>query len=130
MGAACDLARFYCDEGRWDEAEECLAYHRDVAAPGHVVLAAWRLAVTARFLAHRGELAAATDLAERAVEVAESTDMPNVRAAAWLALAEVTRAGDRTAEADVAMATALELYEQKGNVAAAERLRGTSAVLA
>ena len=41
----------------------------------------------------------------------------------WPALAEVQRAGGNNAEADAAVATALELYEQKGNVAAATACR-------
>ena len=32
MGTACMLANFYCDEGRWDEAEECLAVYRGTSA--------------------------------------------------------------------------------------------------
>ena len=49
-----------------------------------------------------------------------------MRARIWLALAEVQRAAGDAAEADAAVATALELYEQKGNVAAAERLRASA----
>ena len=45
------------------------------------------------------------------------------RARVWLALAEVRRAAGLTAEADAAVAAALELYEQKGNIAAAARVR-------
>ena len=57
---------------------------------------------------------------ERAVELAERSDMLERRGRRWLALAEVQRAAGDTAEADAAVATALELYEQKGNVAAAD----------
>ena len=28
MGTACHLAHLYCDDGRWDDAEECLAFYR------------------------------------------------------------------------------------------------------
>ena len=49
--------------------------------------------------------------------------MLNLRARIWLALAEVQRAAGHAAEADAAVATALGLYEQKGNVAAADCLR-------
>jgi DNA-binding SARP family transcriptional activator len=126
MFAAYDLANFYCDEGRWDEAEECLAFQKDVTAPSHVPPAALRLAATARVLARRGALDAAMALAQDAVELAETTDMLNVRAAVWLALAEVQRAAGRTADSE-ALAAALALYEQKGNVVAAARVRGLRA---
>ena len=33
MNSAYMLALFYCDRGRWDDAEECLAYGRSLAAP-------------------------------------------------------------------------------------------------
>ena len=45
-----------------------------------------------------------------------------------MVLAEVHRAAGRTAEADAAIAKALALYEQKGNVAAARRV-GASALV-
>ena len=65
-GARCDaayrLADFYCDDGRWDEAEECLAFYRDVPTPD-VDGGRMRLAVEARLAAHRGELAEALTLA-------------------------------------------------------------------
>jgi hypothetical protein len=48
----------------------------------------------------------------------------NAKERIWLAFAEVQRAAGYTAEADAAVATVLELYEQKGNIAAAARLRG------
>ena len=50
-----------------------------------------------------------------------------MRAHVEVALAEVQRAAGNTAEADAAVARALELYEQKGNVAAADRLRAGAA---
>ena len=50
-----------------------------------------------------------------------------MRARVLLALAEVERANGRTAEADAAVAGALELYERKGNSGAAERLRAAVA---
>ena len=82
-----------------------------------------RLAGRARLAAHRGQHDEAVALARAAVELAEQTDMLNLRARIWLALAEVQRAAGNGAEADAAVATALELYEQKGNVAAAAALR-------
>jgi hypothetical protein len=45
------------------------------------------------------------------------------RARAWWILAEVQRAAGLTAEADESAAQALVLYEAKGSVAAASRMR-------
>jgi class 3 adenylate cyclase/predicted ATPase len=119
------LAYFYCDDGRWDDAEECVASYRDVPDPNNSTTGLWdmRLAVLARLAGHRGEHAEAVRLAESAVERAKRTDDLNLEARIWLALAEVQRASGQTAEADAAVATALDLYEQKGNIAAAARLR-------
>src|SRR5438874_10902418 len=76
MSAAFQLAYLYCDDGRWDDAAECLAFYRDVPDPiGPVVGIARRLAAAARLAAHRGEFVEAVTLAQRAVEITESTDM-------------------------------------------------------
>jgi DNA-binding SARP family transcriptional activator len=123
MQAACDLAILYCDEGRWDEAADMLVYGREVPEPmffrGEAVS---RLAVRARLAAHSGEHGEALALAERAVERSEKTDLLNLRARVWAALAEVRRAGGATEAADDALTVAVRLYEAKGNVAAARRL--------
>src|SRR5262249_32622501 len=72
MQAASQLALLYCDEGRWDDAERCLAYGRDVPVPTYFRReAVVGLAARARLAAHRGELAEAVTLAERAVELAD-----------------------------------------------------------
>lgn len=124
MQAAYELAHLYCDDGRWDDAERCLAYGRDFPEPTHYrresVLG---LAGRARLAAHRGALAQAERLARRGVELANRSDMLNVRARAWLACAEVEQANGRRAAADSAVELALALYEQKGNLTAAERVR-------
>jgi class 3 adenylate cyclase/tetratricopeptide (TPR) repeat protein len=124
--AAYRLVHLYCDEGRWDEAEECHAFYRDVPDRVGMLTVADRLAGAARIAAHNGEVDEALTLAKRAVEIVERTDNLNESARSWEALAEVERAAGRTAEADAAVAKALELYEQKGNVAAATALQATA----
>src|SRR4029077_9861257 len=99
MHAAYRLAYLYCDDGRWSEAEECLAFHGDFHIPDVETVAAYRHAALARLKAHSGELVQAATLAQRAVEVAEATDMLNVRAKIWLAMAEVRQANGEEAEA-------------------------------
>jgi tetratricopeptide (TPR) repeat protein len=122
MHAAYRLAYFYCDDGRWSDAEECLAFHGDSHQGNIEAGGAYRHAALARLRAHRNKPAEAAALAKRAVEIAEATDMLNVRANIWLAMAEVRQAGGQAAEAQVAVAQAVDLFEQKGNVAAAGRL--------
>jgi tetratricopeptide (TPR) repeat protein len=123
MRAAYDLANFYCDDGRWDDAEACLAPYRDLPEQRWVAPTAYRLAAEARLDAHRGLLDSAVARAGRAVELADTSDMLNMRARIWLARAEVDRAADRAVYAEAAVGKALELYEEKGNVAAAGRVR-------
>jgi class 3 adenylate cyclase/tetratricopeptide (TPR) repeat protein len=120
MGTACILANFYCDEGRWDDAEQCLDVYR---GSREMDADATTLAVEARLAAHHGEPEEGVKLARRAVELAETSDGLEMRARVWLALAEVQRVAGHAGEADAAVAEALVLYEQRGNVAAAARLR-------
>jgi hypothetical protein len=63
---------------------------------------------------------------ERAVQLAEGFDWLNFKARAWAALAEIRRLRGERPEADAALATALGWYELKGNIAAADQLRGAA----
>jgi tetratricopeptide (TPR) repeat protein len=123
-----NLARRYCDEGRWDDAEEALAYGRDAVIPTMPMSQLSRLAVEARLAAHRGELDEAVSLAEQAVADSARREWPNHQAEMWLALADVQLAAGRRIETDAAVAKALALYERKGNVAAATRARAKFAL--
>ena len=92
INAACTLSLLYAAEGRWEEAAEHLAYSRDVPDPAFfrpdsVLL----LAARARLAAHRGESADALELAGRAVELADGTDLLDLRALLWVELAQVCR---------------------------------------
>ena len=121
--AADDLANFYCDEGRWNEAADLLTYCSGLDGGedprSHIV--------RARLAAHRGEYAEALALIEPVVESTERKrpEALNNRAIVQQALAEVQRAAGNSADAEAAVAKALALYEQKGNVAAAERVRAS-----
>ena len=89
------LALRCCDQGDWDEAADYLAYGRQVdrsEPPRGKVYAILRLAARARLAAHRGEIAEALELAQRAVEFSEPRPGSNRTARARLALAEVQRA--------------------------------------
>jgi hypothetical protein len=82
----------------------------------------WRR-VRAKLLARRGEIEAAERLAREATGRAAVTDLLDDHAQALSDLAEVLRLGERPEESASALGEALHLYEQKGNVAAAETLR-------
>ena len=124
MTAAYHLALLYCDQGRWDEAGRCLEYGRDAPVPADFRReAVVGLAARARLAAHRGDPAEAVTLAQHAVELAGRSDMLNLRARIWLALAEVQRRNGATAEGEAAVAEAIRLYEAKGNVVAAAQVR-------
>jgi tetratricopeptide (TPR) repeat protein len=117
IGACYALASLCCDEGRWAEAEEYASHYR-ARFPNDQL--------EARLAAHRGEFDRALSLARGFVERSEQSDSPNGRASAWKTLAEVERAAGNTDAANAALATAIGFYEQKGNVAAAEQLRGAA----
>jgi DNA-binding SARP family transcriptional activator/tetratricopeptide (TPR) repeat protein len=125
LRAAASLARLYCDQGRWDEAAEYLAYGEEVDRAPPVygkVYTDVRLAARARVAANRGRASEALELARTALDVIEWRNSPNDHAQVLLALAEVQRAAGDSIDADAAVLKALELYEQKGNIAAAARL--------
>ena len=89
----------------------------------------WR-PIRARALAAAGDLAPAEQLAREAVRLADTTDDLNRRARAQRSLAEVLAAAGRPGDAASALQRAIELYEEKGNLAAVARLRALRAELA
>jgi tetratricopeptide (TPR) repeat protein len=123
------LAHLYCDQGRWQAADDLLGYSRQVPPlaffRAEAVLCS---AAEARLAAHNGNGAKAVERAQRAVDVVAPTDLKHMHARLWLALAEVQRHAGNTKGADQAVLRALELYEAKGNVAAATLLRGKRGV--
>jgi DNA-binding SARP family transcriptional activator len=108
-----------CDAGRWERAEEWYAvwHGQDSAAASRSLLAA-------RLAAHRGDVDEALEIALAGVEQSQGSDSPDARADPLVTLAEVLRVAGRHDEADEAIAQAIEIYEAKGNVAAAGALRG------
>jgi tetratricopeptide (TPR) repeat protein len=83
----------------------------------------WRR-VRAKVLARRGDVEEAERLARDATAIAARTDYLDLRAQAATDLAEVLRLAGRRRESASALEEAIRLYEEKGNVAAAGRLRG------
>ena len=86
----------------------------------------WR-AVRAKLLAVYGRADEAEELARAALALTEGTDVLSLRATIVLDLAEVLGRSGRAHEAAAARLQALELFEQKGNLAGADRARATAA---
>jgi hypothetical protein len=127
---AYDLASFYCDEGRFDKAEQLDRRYADLplTAQNDADASISRQTVEARLAARAGRAEEAVALAEAAVarwaaRGHEGRDRPQDTARAWLALAEVQRSAGRNEEAAWSVARAIELYELKGNLAAAAQTR-------
>jgi hypothetical protein len=80
------------------------------------------LSTDARLAAHGGRLDEARELAALAVDLGEGTDALNLRAAAWLANADVASVDDRDEDARAGVQRALTLYAEKGNIAAAAQV--------
>jgi hypothetical protein len=119
--AANRLASLYCDEGRFAEAAELHAYGRNERG-GADPDALW-LSVEARLVANEDRLEHAVDLARESARRAEEQAVFIEAAECIAAAAGVQRLAGRTTEADATAARALALFEGKGNLAGAARLR-------
>jgi tetratricopeptide (TPR) repeat protein len=114
--------------GRYEEAEQCVGQAHE--HPAHSPIAeAHSLQAAALVRAHRGEWAEAERLAREAVAKTRETDSPRYQASADCDLAEVLEAAGRRDEAIAAWHEALDLYERKGIVPLARRVRERLAAL-
>jgi tetratricopeptide (TPR) repeat protein len=116
-----DLPRAVYEQGRYDDAFALLAQIDETPAPTDCEWRIKRTGVPARLLARRGRLEEAEALAREGVAIAANSEFVVLHADVLLDLAEVLElAGDAEA-ARAATAEAVEIYERKGNVAAARR---------
>ncbi len=127
------LAAVYADvvyrQGRYEEAEELTRASEELAARDDLASQiGWR-SVRAKVLARRGELAEAERLGRAAVEIASRTDGLEWWAGALADLGEVLRLAGRPNDAAEQLEEALRLYERKGVLPAAERIRAQLAEL-
>jgi DNA-binding SARP family transcriptional activator/tetratricopeptide (TPR) repeat protein len=120
---AAELANVLYVAGRYDEAAEWVRRARDSAGDDDLDAALTRRPVEAMLRARDGQLEDGERIARATVELAMTTDSPNRRADALLALAEVLELAGAAQEAKRHVGDALELYEQKGNTAAAAHVR-------
>ena len=109
--------------GRLDEAARETELAEELAAPDdRLSHGLWRQ-VRAKLAARAGRHADAEALAREAVGLFATTDMVNDQAHAAASLAEVLTQTGSNGEAATEFERAVELYESKGNVVAAERAR-------
>jgi tetratricopeptide (TPR) repeat protein len=111
-------------DGRHDAAESMAHRAEQESAAVDSINFAVAHAVLARLAAGRGDHVAADELSQSALDYAYRMDMPTVRGNALVARAQVLRASGRQDEASQALEQALHLYEQKGDLATAARIRG------
>jgi class 3 adenylate cyclase len=119
---AAQLAETLVADGRYEEAARFAATSERAAASDDIhAQISWRVA-RAKASAGLGAAERAEAVAREAVDLATSTDSPYFAAEALEALVAALAAAGREADADAAAADAIELYEAKGNVVAAERV--------
>jgi predicted ATPase/DNA-binding SARP family transcriptional activator len=117
-------------QGRHDEAYRFTEISEESAPEEDRSANVYWLAARAKLLARRGEPAEGEALARKALALAEPTDFLNMRGQVLMDLGEVLRLDDRAADAAVAVADAVELYELKGNRVSAAAARAAQAALA
>jgi class 3 adenylate cyclase/tetratricopeptide (TPR) repeat protein len=124
------LARVLLRAGKVDEANRFARLAQDIADPEDTdpqVL--WR-SVQSRILAIRGELDEAARLSGEAVELAGETEDIILKADALVDRSVVLAAAGEADAAGAALETAIRLYEQKGDVISADRIRRELSVAA
>jgi class 3 adenylate cyclase len=122
-GVAAELADVLWLQGRDDEAFDLTRLSEETAGKNlFVAQMMWRGA-RAKVLARRGQTEEAETLAREGVAIIKQTDYVLYHADAFADLAEVLRLQNQWQQAIGAANEACRLYEQKGNVVAARKLR-------
>ena len=127
---AAELAEVLCTRGRDDEAEDWISRAIEFGASDDITTQLFWRCVRGKLLARRGEGAEAEQLVHEAIRLSETTDALNYQARAHLDLAQVLGRAGRAAEASAEAGAAIELFERKGNIAAAEQARALHAEFA
>ena len=117
------LARVLYTLDRFDEADELAMAVREMAIDDDIdAQALWR-SVRAMLLARRGEVEDAVTLSLEAIDMRRRSDAIVFLADALADFAEVLRFTGREDEVRAVRTEALSLYERKGDVVSAGRLR-------
>jgi predicted ATPase len=117
-------------QGRHEEAGRCAELSAEQAPEDDMHSQSMWRAVHASVLSAQGEPADAERYAREAVAFAERTDDTNTIADAHVVLGSVLVLRGNTEAAHAELSRALELYESKGNLVGAERVRAELAPLA
>jgi DNA-binding SARP family transcriptional activator len=119
------LAEAQYRQGRFAEALSTSGDALEVAPPTHLTSRVIARRVHAKSLARAGRFDEATTLAAETIALLEKTDVLDEQGEAFAASAEVHALARRTLEAEQAWTNALTVFERKGNVVSAARLRAT-----
>ena len=109
-------------QGAVDEAERLSEIGEEVTATDDLFGMAQWLTLRSRVRAARGDLAGAETVARKAIDLPIRDEFPEFAAEARLALAEALHSAGRDDAYELG-AEALELYERKGNIVGAARVR-------
>jgi DNA-binding SARP family transcriptional activator len=120
---ASDLAEALAEQGLFAEADEWTRVAEEHAADDDIKAQMMWRPIRARVHARREEFAVAEELAREAVALAEGTDDFNRRAKTQRDLGDVLQLAGKARAAASAFVRAVALYEQKGNLAGAARVR-------
>jgi tetratricopeptide (TPR) repeat protein len=120
---AAKLAETIYRQGRPDDAADWVRVARNSAASDDQSAQLILGSVEAKLLARGGAISRALQLAEEVVRLADGTDGLNQIAAARLALSDVLHAANLPGEAQRTTREALMLFEKKGNLVGAARVR-------
>jgi tetratricopeptide (TPR) repeat protein len=116
------LAESLCRQGRFDEANAATETSERLAWPDDLhAQVGWR-AARAQAYSGRGEAQRGQELAREAIALLEGADDLDLRGDAFVALGTTLSGAERRD----AYAEAVVLYEAKGNLASAERVRRLS----
>jgi tetratricopeptide (TPR) repeat protein len=117
------IAAALCRLNRDEDAAAWAARGRELSPEDDAATISMTAAVEGVLLARRGELGRGEALARRGVADAEGTDFWSQRGGAYEALAEVLATAGKTEEAKSTLEQALAVYEEKGVIPSAERVR-------
>jgi len=116
-------------QGRHAEAERYVETASSMTADGDIDTQFRLLLIRAQLLLAKGRADDAERLVRDAVALAADTDELDLQAEGQVVLAEALRAQGRPGEAAAALDRALRLYEEKGNLVSAARVRAALAHL-
>jgi tetratricopeptide (TPR) repeat protein len=121
--AADQLAEALYRQGRFDEAEEMTRFSEDFGMAADDPFSAPWMLVRGKILARRGAFDDAETLARNGVALLSPTGFLIDRASSLVDLAEVLGRSGKREEAERSLQDALALFEEKGNVVSAAKVR-------